>query len=332
MVLAGWALFETGARLEIGIPAALLMTIPLAWRRGAPTIVAFVVAGGFALQATQPNPPESLATLIAILVAAYSVAAYGEGWRLGAGLAAITAGALAETALAGDGDYTFILVVLAGAVVAGRALGSRSRQADAESRRIAAEAVRAEREHIARELHDSVAHSVSLMVVQAGAAEASGAGPGALRQIRDTGRDAVADLGRMVSLLREDSHGEALPTLADTGRLVEPFRHAGLAIGVHVEGPTRALPTGLDGAAYRIAQEALTNALKHGGGEASLVIAYEDDAVRISVANPVSGSPAANGTGHGLIGMRERAVLYGGELRAGADGKGGFRVDAWLPT
>jgi signal transduction histidine kinase len=329
--LAVWAL--AGANdPAVGVPAALLMTLPLAWRRVAPLPVAVAVAAGFALQGAQENPPESLATLVAVMLAAYTVAGADNRRLVAAGLGALVAAGLAETALVGDDDYGFFLVVIAVASVAGFAMGARSRAAQAERQREAARAVTAERERIARELHDSVAHAVSLMVVQAGAAQTAVAGDReaaqALERIRATGQDAVADLGRMVGLLRDEV--EPVHGIAQPERLVAPFRDAGMDVDLAVTGSPRALPGSLDSAAFRIAQEALTNALKHGAGSASLAIAYEPAELHVAVANPVARANG-RGTGHGLAGMRERARLYGGRFDAGPTMDGRFRVDVHIP-
>jgi signal transduction histidine kinase len=248
-------------------------------------------------------------------------------------VALLLAAGLIEAALVGDGDYGFIAVVIGISAAAGYAMGTRGRQAEAELEREAERAVGAERERIARELHDSVAHAVSLMVVQAGAAETAVAAGGdaakALERIRATGHEAVADLGRMVGLLRSEDV-EPVYGITQPERLVAPFRDAGLDVHLDVDGEPGELPAGLDGAAFRIAQEALTNALKHGAGSAALTIAYEPDTLRLLVRNPI-GAGVTAGTEHGITGMRERARLYGGELRAEPNGNGMFVVEARLP-
>jgi signal transduction histidine kinase len=334
VALCAWALAASGSDHAIEIPAALLMTLPLAFRRSAPLPAALAVAAGFALMGAANNPSESLATLVAVMVAAYSVAAAGDRRVAIAGVVALIAAGIAETALTGDDDYAFIVVVIGVAAAAGAAIGARGRQAEIERERAEERAVAAERERIARELHDSVAHAVSLMVVQAGAAETAVDGDSdaalALERIRATGHEAVTDLGRMVGLLRSEDV-EPVHGIAQPERLVAPFRDAGLAVQLDVTGAPRALPPGLDAAVHRIAQEALTNALKHGDGSAALSIAYESDALRMRVTNAVAGR-AAVGTEHGVLGMRERARLYGGELRAGPNGNGTYEVELRLPV
>jgi signal transduction histidine kinase len=214
-------------------------------------------------------------------------------------------------------------------------MAARSRQAETERDREAAAAVVAERERIARELHDSVAHAVTLMVVQAGAAETALGDDAqtaeALAQIRSTGHEAVADLGRMVGLLRNEV--EPVHGIGEPDRLVERFREAGLEIDLDVQGVPRPLPGGLDSAAFRIAQEALTNALKHGSAGASLTIRYAPEHVYLRIENPVATQTNGHaGTGHGVTGMRERARLYGGHLQAGPTADGVYTVEATLPA
>jgi signal transduction histidine kinase len=228
-------------------------------------------------------------------------------------------------------------------------------------------AVAEERGRIARELHDVVAHSVSVMVVQAGAARRSvAANPGqataALTQIEATGRQALAEMRRLLGLLRDRRDGgEALapqPSLAHLDSLVLAAREAGLPVELTVEGEPRPLPAGIDLSAYRIVQEALTNSLKHAGpARATVRVCYGDAALEVQVwddgrgANgrapggrgpegrgadvaAVDGGAADgrfDGEGHGLIGMRERVALFGGELEVGPRPGGGFQVAARLP-
>jgi signal transduction histidine kinase len=140
----------------------------------------------------------------------------------------------------------------------------------------------------------------------------------------------VGDLGRMVGLLRSEDV-EPVHGITQSDRLIEPFRDAGLAVDLEVTGTPRELPRGVDSAAFRIAQEALTNAMKHGGGRASVRIGYEPEALRMRVSNPVA-TTSTPGTGHGVAGMRERARLFGGQLEAGRNGDGTFVVDVSLPV
>jgi signal transduction histidine kinase len=205
----------------------------------------------------------------------------------------------------------------------------------------AAAAVSEERARIARELHDVVAHSVSVIAVQTGSmrrrlrherpAEAR-----ELSAMEQTARQARAEMRRMLGLLRSDYEAGELapqPGLGEVGRLVEQTREAGLAVELRVAGAERPLPPGVDLAAYRIVQEALTNVLKHAGpARASVGVDFGDRELGLEISDDGRGAPAeANGAGHGLVGMRERVLLYGGTLETGPGGDGGFVVRARLP-
>jgi signal transduction histidine kinase len=200
-------------------------------------------------------------------------------------------------------------------------------------------AVAVERGRIARELHDVIAHNVSMMVVQAGAAARilEGDQPDvrtALSAIEGGGRETVDEMRRLIGVVRSDD-GLALtpqPTLADLEQLVEKVREAGLRAELRIEGERQPLPPGIDLSAYRIVQEALTNTLKHAGpARAVVTVRYATGAVEVEVVDDGDGSGDGSGTGNGLIGMRERVSLWGGELDAGRVGGGGWSVRARLP-
>jgi signal transduction histidine kinase len=220
-------------------------------------------------------------------------------------------------------------------------------------------AVAEERGRIARELHDVVAHSVSVMVVQAGAARRSVAGnpdqaTAVLTQIEDTGRQALAEMRRLLGLLRDGKDGAAAaldpqPSLAHLDGLLAATREAGLPVELAVEGEPRQPPAGIDLSAYRIVQEALTNSLKHAGPARAVVrVCYGAGALEVQVWDDGRGA-ADNGlesafgrrsadsdrqnrrSGHGLIGMRERVALFGGSLEVGSRPGGGFLAAARLP-
>ena len=231
---------------------------------------------------------------------------------------------------------------------------------EAERDLAARRAVAVERARIARELHDVVAHHVSVMVIQAGAAEAAlppdaRGSAQALEAVRETGREALAEMRRLLGLLRSDSSLEAeddgsradsraemrpQPGLADLAALAERTREAGVNVTTEIVGSARKIPAGVDLSLYRVVQEALTNTLRHAGPGASacLRLTYEPFEVTVEVTDDGRGKPAVTsveharaGVGHGLLGMRERVSLFGGRLEAGPIAGGGFRIRAGFP-
>ena len=293
-----------------------------------------------------------------MLVAAYSVARHADRQRAAAGILAIATAVavllLRVPSIGAKENIPFALVPLVLVTLAGRVLRRRQLSHAALSLQAARlvedqeawvrDAVAAERARIARELHDVVAHCVSVMVIQAGAAEdlldrdpAAARRP--LRAVQDTGQEAVAELGRMLGLLRGAAPPDTLlpqPGIAQLPELVASVRVAGLPVDLEVEGDPGDLPPGVDVALYRLTQEALTNALKHArGARATVVLRCTGTSVELSVHDDGhaggDGAPAGTGLGHGLIGMRERVALYGGTLSAGPQADGGFAVDAVLP-
>jgi len=235
--------------------------------------------------------------------------------------------------------------------VAGRVVRSRS-QLTAELHEAAvraadereAEAVRAiadERRRIAREMHDVVAHSVSMMVVQAGGARRILARDPAravvaAELIERTGREALAEMRALLGVLHADEHATYAPQpgLGELDSLVRRVRGAGVPVALVIEGEQPELPAGLDLAVYRVVQEALTNVVKHAGGAAAEVwVQYRADAVEVRISDRGGGAAGAllGGGGHGLVGMRERVRMYGGELHAGRRRGGGFEVRVRLP-
>ncbi len=246
-------------------------------------------------------------------------------------------------------NVPFTFVPLIGAIVAGRVLAHRhrthtmardlARQLESDRDESIRAAITEERNRIARELHDIVAHCVSVMVVQAGAAEdllerdpAAAIEP--LRSVQETGRDAVGELERMLGLLRGEGSALALKPQPGTGQLTdltEQMNLVGLPVVLTIEGSVRQLPPGAELTIYRIAQEALTNTLKHANAaKASVVLRYTDDSVELEVTDDGPGG-TGTGHGHGLIGMHERAALYGGSLSAGPRSSGGYGVRVELP-
>lgn len=231
-------------------------------------------------------------------------------------------------------------------------LALRNRQLEAQRADNARRAVLEERVRIAREVHDVVAHSVSVMGIQAGAARRvltrdPDAAVAALGSIEQTGRAAVIELHRLLGFLRQDDRARVdpggsrcpQPGVDQLGPLVEQAAAAGLSADLTVEGQPRELPSGLQVSVYRIVQEALTNTLRHAGArKAEVLLRYDDDALKVEVLDDGRGpdrdsappEPSAAG-GHGLLGMRERTAPHGGRLQAGARPGGGYRVVASLP-
>ena len=229
-------------------------------------------------------------------------------------------------------------------------VGRKSVEADeAKERAARAERGREERAHlavaderarIARELHDVVGHSVSVMTVQASAVRRllrsdQEREREALLIVERTGREALAEMRRMVGVLRRPEEAPALapqPSLEQLDKLVEQARQAGLPVELRVEGESVQLPAGVDLTAYRLIQEGLTNAIKHARAtRAEVFVRYDGDRVELAVSDDGNGSSGGKGGGHGLVGMRERVSVYGGELEAGPGPSGGFRLRATLP-
>jgi signal transduction histidine kinase len=217
----------------------------------------------------------------------------------------------------------------------------RAAEAEREREERARTAVTEERARIARELHDVVGHSVSVMTVQASAVRRllrpeQKREREALLIVERTGREALAEMRRMVGVLRRPEEGPALapqPSLEHVERLVEQAREAGLSVELRVEGDPQPLPAGVDLTAYRLVQEGLTNALKHARAErAQVVVCYGDGDLEVTVSDDGRGAGSGDGGGHGLVGMRERVAVFGGELEAGPRAEGGYRLRAKLPV
>ena len=342
--------------LALGYALVLLHTLPLAARRRFPGVVlASCVASGLAFVALG-LPPVVLG--VAILVAVYSVAAYGERWVSLAGLAAAAVGSAAVQLTPGRFQMPTPVtntLILGAAWLLGHFVGVRHAYTDqlertAELERARAEAARRavaeERLRLARELHDVVAHSISVIAVQSGvgahvAASQPEEAAKALAAIEATSRAALIELRRLLGVLRQEGEPQGslapVPGLADLDALLTEVAKAGLAVRLRVEGTPWQLPAGVDLSAYRIVQEALTNVVKHAGeARAQVTIGYSDQDVTIEVTDDGLGvtAPAGDGrvrVGHGLIGMRERVQVFGGDLQTGPRPGGGFRVAARLP-
>ena len=247
-------------------------------------------------------------------------------------------------------EQIFIPLLFGIAWLAGFALRERAEQAEAaEVRAAQAErereaaarvAVAEERARIARELHDIVAHAVSVMVLQVGAVrhqlpDERAEDRDALRGVEQTGRRALAEMRRLLAALRPDGDDAELtpqPGLDGLESLVEDVGRAGLPVRLHVDGERFPLPRAIDLSAYRIVQEGLTNALKHARAtEADVTVRYEPNEVDIEVRDNGAGPSSSDGLGHGLVGVRERVKIYGGEMAAGPGPEGGFVLNASLP-
>jgi signal transduction histidine kinase len=249
------------------------------------------------------------------------------------------------------GEFVFIPLLFAIAWLAGYALRTRAEQTEAaEARAAQAErerelaariAVAEERARIARELHDVVAHAVSVMVLHAGAVRHNlpddrAADREALRDVERAGRSALAEMRRLLGAMRDGSDEVELtphPGLGNLGPLLDEVRGAGLAVELHVEGEPFTLPAAIDLSAYRIVQEGLTNALKHArASRADVLVRYAADELRIDVRDDGHGAAASSdGLGHGLVGIRERVKLFGGDMTAGAANGEGFLLSTRLP-
>jgi signal transduction histidine kinase len=333
-------------------------TLPLAWRRAAPSAVLLAVTGALIAASALVNHWHGLPVevFLAVVVAFYSVGAHCQERRGlivgGASLIAIAIVDLARTGFyngtGGPRPAAWLVFVVAWLV--GRDLrrrrqqlaGLRERAAwlEREREEKARTAVIEERGRIARELHDVVAHSVSVMVIQAQAGprllDTPEQARGVFRSIETSGREALVELRRLLGVLRTSNEQPAVgpqPGLGSLESLVEQVRQAGLPVELTVEGVPVQLAPGIDLCAYRIVQEALTNTLKHAGqATANVTIHYRNSLLEVEVSDTGTGPPpGVNGSGHGLIGMRERVNLYGGALEAGPRTEGGYAVSARLP-
>jgi signal transduction histidine kinase len=343
--------------LILGCALVLLHTLSLVARRRFPgAVLGLVVASGLAFAALD-LPPDILG--VAILVAVYSVAAYGRRWVSLAGLAAVEAGLVTIQRTPGrTGAVTWLvnLGVVAAAWLLGhfahnyRANAARLEERTAELERareeLARRAVVEERLRLARELHDVVAHAMSVIAVQSGVgAHIATTQPKEARRslaaIEATSRAALEELRRLLGVLRQENEPKGdlapVPGLANLDGLLAEAAKAGLAVRLQVNGTRPPLPAGVDLSAYRIVQEALTNVVKHAGSaRAQVVVGYGDQEVRVEIIDDGRGavtsvSDGRVGSGHGLIGMRERVQAFGGDLQTGPRPGGGFRVAARLP-
>lgn len=337
--------------------STVLLTVPLAWRRTQPTVsTALVFAAAFTHHVGGiPLLPSDLTVFIAL----YSVAAYGSRRvsRLGLGFALLGAAMVTiyESTGSSPTDAIILGIMGSGFVLAVWITGSlrgtrrayleavvdRARQLEVEREQQAQLGAAAERARIARELHDVVAHSLSVIIAQAdGGRYAAQTNPAAaveaLGVVASTGRTALTDMRRLLGVLRDGEgpqHGPQ-PGFQAIGDLVSSVRASGLPVGYATVGQPRPIGDAMGLAAYRIVQESLTNVLKHAGpaARADVLITWEPETVRLVIDDDGRGASAsADGRGQGLGGMRERAALYGGSVMASPRPGGGYRVQAVLP-
>ncbi|MBV8444991.1 MAG: sensor histidine kinase, partial [Candidatus Dormibacteraeota bacterium] len=340
------------------LPLYVAVLVPLASllaRRRYPLVTIGVITGGVILAAAFQTPVEFEPLL---MVATY-VAASRFPWKTALG---ISAGMfilfIAATAIRGSLDPktpVSLFVPMAGAYAVGvyvsmrvayiDSLRARATQLERERELLAQQSVAEERVRIARELHDIVAHHLSIITVQAGALRAEVAPDSAPARTADviarTGHQAMDEMRRMLGVLRlgggEDTLGLApQPGIAEIEQLVAQTRAAGVETTLRIDGERRMLPPAIEASAYRIVQEALTNVLRHAGpARCTVVLAFQSEFLEVSITDDGRGAAADNGEptapGHGLVGMRERVAMFGGDLFAGTVPGGGFAVRASLP-
>jgi signal transduction histidine kinase len=327
-----------------------LAGISLAWRRRYPRLVLAAVVVAVFVNCLIFDSPR--VTTVALFVALVSVATRRPlaETLVGAGIAflAIVLGSLiggrAITWELVGSSFVSVAALTAISLLIGtrrayyHQLRARARDLERERELLAERAVADERVRIARELHDAVAHHVSLLVVQAGAIRESLPRDAPQRGVADsmaaTGRQALGEMRNMLGLLRTGDGAperEPQPGVADIRTLLDQTRAAGVDVDLTIQGDERELPVGVDLSAYRIVQESLTNVVRHAGpAHASVVLRYQPDALELTVTDDGKATNG-DGGGHGIVGMRERAALFGGELFAGPATGGGWRVHAVLP-
>ena len=362
LLVAGWANVLWSSERQGSVVANLVlvavMAVSLLWRRERPFVPVVCVTIALPLSAALLTAPPYLFAAIAVLVAAsYSAGAHLEQPRSVQALALLVLAVLGVVLIHDPTDWFWPIAVfclapwLAGRTIRNQTMLARELAEKAERAEHGREeeerrAIDSERSRIARELHDVLAHNLSVMVVQAGGARRIvDKRPDQAVQVADlierTGREALAELRHLFGPVR---HGDGEDLQGPVGidrveELAARARAAGLSVHVHVEGERVALPTGVDLTAYRVVQEALTNTLKHGGrAQASVTVSYEPNELVLSIEDDGVGADGSGeelgelGGGHGLVGMRERVELYGGLLQAGSRPNGGFAVRARLPT
>jgi signal transduction histidine kinase len=343
-------------RGELDRPRALaavlvvFLSLPLLWRRTAPVVTALLVVVALGALGEFPAFP----AWVTFLIVFYSLGRYASDLRSPAAAFALLAATVVHDLLVQDPEPITDLVgpwiMLAGVWAIGRAVRAQGRQASRERERAdrlarereerARRAVAEERARMARELHDVVAHSVSLIAVQAQAVQRllegeERAGREGIDSIERVARQTAVEMRRLLGILESQGEGAARdprPGIAGVGALVEQVRETGLEVHLRIEGESVPLAAGLDLSAYRIVQEALTNVLKHArAARVEVVVRYAGDRLELEVEDDGQGVDQHQGDGRGLAGMRERAAVFRGELTAGPLPGHGFRVWARLP-
>jgi signal transduction histidine kinase len=328
----------------------VLFAAPLAWRRSAPLVALAVPLATLAGQSLLTgNSPEGLEVICVVGLAVYSVAAHAARRTAVVGLlAALAVYAVyavtnhdIRTLRAGElwaGSFFLLALIaawLTGIFVRIRREERRRRDDAVDLERRTEHAAAEERARLARELHDVISHTLSVVVLQAAGARAAGnAAPATLEKIENSGRQSLTEMRRLLDVLRHDGADSALtpqPGAADLPALAAQLTDAGLPVRLTVDGDLRDLPPALGLSVYRIVQESLTNVLKHAGvADAEVTVRADGDAVVIDVVDNGAGTTGPREGGHGLVGMRERAALFKGELTAGPGPAGGFAVHARL--
>jgi signal transduction histidine kinase len=338
-----WLGSEVHSHRLWGALVASVPTLSVAVRRRYPALVGTLVPVFSAIPHAFGYDPQIVAILIGYLCALYALAVWTSERAFRIGLGLIVAADLASGAGPGGNikdAVPFTVVTVVAMLLVRRVIGDRERRAELAERErdvAAREAVVEERARIARELHDVIAHNVSMMVVQAGAERRlleRGSTQEVLESIEQIGRGALTEMRRLVGMLRSEADDPLAPQpgLDDLPTLVTQVREAGLPVDLRIEGEQRELSAGVELSAYRIVQEALTNALKHAGdARAEVRVRYGPDSLELEIADDGVGAARASSGGHGLVGMRERAALYGGRLDAGRRASGGFAVRVVLP-
>jgi signal transduction histidine kinase len=323
-----------------------LVTASVAVRRRYPAAVAFGVQGLLVVEGLVTPLPAG-AVSVAWFCALYALAVWTSVRWFIAGLVFFVVSNLLPslgdpTELRMIGNFTAVAVLIM--VLLRIIIGGRERQlriAGRERDLARREAVVEERARIARELHDAIAHHVSMMVIQAGAERrvldpAQNSTREVLTTIERIGRSALTEMRRLVGMLRSDQGDDLLPQpgIADLPDLVAQLRDAGFPVELRIDGERRDLPVGIELSAYRVVQEGLTNVLKHAGGaHVGVHVRYGPRSLELEIADDGAGGAAAVPSGgHGLVGIRERVALYGGELEAGTGSDGGFVLRVLLPT